>query len=526
VIVLLGAVLALVTLASRFPIPYPIFLVIGGLGLSFVPTIVPVHLEPDLVFLVFLPPILWAAAYFTSLRDFRANLRVITLLAVGLVLATTAAVGAVARLLFPGMSWPVALTLGAIVSPPDAVAATAIARRLGIPHRVVTVLEGESLINDASALVAYRTAVALALTGGGFVLTRAVGQFVLASVGGVLIGLAVAALTTRALRFTSDSLVETALTLLAPYAAWVLAERAHTSAVLACVAGGLYFGQRFSPLVAPVTRIQAVAVWRLLIFVLNGVIFVLIGLQLGAIREAGLPSSLATVVWQGAVITATAITVRLVWVPLAIVVPRLLSPSLRRRDPIPSWRVIVLASWVAMRGIVSLAAALALPEHFPFQDEIVLLTFAVILATLVVQGLGLAPLIRLLDLGQDATLELEEARAREDAARAALARLDQLAAEPWPRAEDVDRLRAIHTQRIRRASTIDLGDGGETAQAQAALRRLRHETLAAERRTLLGLRDRDVISDEVFHRLEEELDVEAMRIGVGDVRLGGPPQTS
>jgi len=519
VIVLLGAVLALVTLASRVPIPYPIFLVLGGLALSLVPTIVPVRLDPDLVFLVFLPPILWAAAYFTSLRDFRLNLRLISLLAVGLVLATTAAVAAVARVLFPGMSWPVALALGAIVSPPDAVAATTIARRLRIPHRVVSVLEGESLINDASALVTYRLAVAAALTGGGFVLTEALGQFVLASVGGVLIGLAVGALTTHALRFTSDSLVETAVTLLAPYAAWVIAERAHTSAVLACVAGGLYLGQRFSPLVAPATRVQALAVWGLLVFVLNGVIFILIGLQLGAIREAGLPASVATVLWQGAAITATAIAVRLVWVPLAVVIPRLVSPSLRRRDPIPPWRAIVLVAWIAMRGIVSLAAALALPVTFPFRDQIILVTFAVILATLVVQGLSLIPLIRWLDLDEDRTLELEEARAREEAARAALTRLDELSTAPWPRQEDVERLRAIHTQRIRRASPIDLGDCEETAQAQAALRRLRHETLTAERRALLGLRDQDVISDEVFHRLEQELDVEAMRIGVGDVRM-------
>jgi monovalent cation/hydrogen antiporter len=520
VIVLLGAVLALLTLAGRVPIPYPIFLVLGGLALSFAPIVVPVSVDPDLVFLVFLPPILWAAAYFTSLRDFRLNLRPIVLLAVGLVLVTTAAVAAVARVLFPGMGWAAAVALGAIVSPPDAVAATAVARRLGIPHRVVVVLEGESLINDASALVTYRLAVAAALSGGGVAVSDALGQFVLASAGGVLIGLAMGALTVHALRFTTDRLVETALTLLAPYAAWILAERAHTSAVLACVAGGLYLGQRFSGVVAPVTRIQALAVWQLLIFVLNGVIFVLIGLQLGAIRAAGLPADLATVVRQGVVITATVILVRLLWVPLAVVIPRLVSPALRRRDPIPPWPHIALVSWIGMRGIVSLAAALALPTAFPYRDQIILVTFAVILATLVAQGLTLTPLIRVLALDADRTLELEEARAREDAARAALARLDELAGAPWPRRDDVERLRAIHTQRIRRASPIDLGDGEATARAQAALRRLRHETLTAERRALLDLRDRNVISDEVFHRLEQELDVEAMRIGAGDVRLG------
>ncbi len=384
---------------------------------------------------------------------------------------------------------------------------------------MITVLEGESLLNDASALVAYRTAVALAVTGGGFVLTDAVGQFLLSSVGGVLIGLAVGALTVLALRFTSDSLVETAITLLAPYAAWIIAERAHTSAVLACVAGGLYLGQRLSALVAPATRVQALAVWGLLVFVLNGVIFVLIGLQLGAIREAGLPASLTTVVWQGLVVTATAIAVRLVWVPLALVVPRLVSPALRRRDPIPPRAPCCSSPGSRCAASCPWRPPSALPETFPFRDQIILMTFAVILSTLVLQGLSLIPLIRWLALDEDRTLELEEERAREEAARSALARLDELVGEPWPRPQDVERLRAIHTQRIRRASSIDLGDCEETAQAQAALRRLRHETLTAERRTLLALRDRDVISDEVFHRLEQELDVEAMRTGLGDVRL-------
>jgi len=524
VIVLLVAVLALVTIARRVLIPYPIFLVLGGLVLSVVPNVPIVRLDPDLVFLIFLPPILWAAAYFTSLRDFRANLRPITLLAVGLVMATTAAVAAVARLLIPGLSWPVALALGAIVSPPDAVAATAVARRLGIPYRIVTVLEGESLINDAAALVLYRTAVAAAVTGA-FALTEALWQFVLTSAGGVLIGLIVGGVACRALRLTDDSVAETAVTLLAPYAAWILAERTHTSAVLACVAGGLYFRQGFSAAAAPATRLQTKAVWDLLVFVLNGVIFVLIGLQLGAIRETGLPGNLGALVWRGAMISLTAIGVRLVWVPLAVVVPRLVSPTLRQRDPIPPWPYVLLLAWIGMRGIVSLAAALALPvttasgAPFPFRDEIILLTFAVILSTLVLQGLSLTPLIRALNLDEDRTLDLEEASAREEAARAALAHLDHLATASWPRREHVERLRAIYTQRIRRASPIDVGDSAEAARAQAAYRRLRHETLTAERRALIALRDQGAISDEILHRLEQELDVEATRIGLGEARL-------
>jgi monovalent cation/hydrogen antiporter len=527
VIALLVAVLALLTLARRALIPYPIVLVLGGLVVGMVPSVPTVPLDPDLVFLIFLPPILWSAAYFTSLRDFRANLRPITLLAVGLVLATTAAVAAVARALVPGMSWPVALTLGAIVSPPDAVAATAMARKLGIPHRVITILEGESLINDASALVLYRTAVAAAVTGA-FVPWDALGQFVAAAAGGTIIGLLVGVAMNRALRLTEDSLAQTAMTLLAPYVAWVIAEQAHTSAVLACVAGGISMRRSFSALVAPTTRLQAKTVWDLLVFVLNGVIFTLIGLQLGAIREAGLPRDLATLAWQGALISATAIGVRLVWVPLATVIPRLVSPALRRRDPMPPWPPVALIAWIGMRGIVSLAAALALPETtaagapFPFRAEIILFTFAVILTTLVLQGLTLTPLIRWLELGPDDTLELEEARAREDAARAALAALDRLAGASWPHRDHADRLRAVYEQRLRRASPISVGESEASARAQAAFRRLRHETLSAERRALIALRDAGVIGDDVLHRLEQELDVEAMRIGLGETRLADP----
>jgi monovalent cation/hydrogen antiporter len=324
-----------------------------------VPGVPAVRVSPDIVFLI-LPPILWAAAYFTSLRDFQANLRPIALLAVGLVLATTAAVAAVAHALMPGLGWPAAFVLGAIVSPPDAVAATAVARRLRIPHRVVTILEGESLVNDAAALVLYRAAVVATVTGT-FAPWETVWQFVVAAAVGVALGLLVGLLTRAALRHAEDSLVETAITLLAPYAAWILAERLHASAVLACVAGGVYLRQGVSTLVAPQTRIQARAVWELLVFVLNGVIFVLIGLQLRAIRDTGLAVSPASLVVHGAVISAVAIGVRLLWVPLAAVIPRLLSPALRRREPLRPWPTLFVLAWTGMRGVVSLAAALGLP---------------------------------------------------------------------------------------------------------------------------------------------------------------------
>jgi Na+/H+ antiporter len=517
IVLLLVAIVALMTLARRVLVPYPILLVLGGLALSLVPNVPVVRLDPDLVFLVFLPPVLWSAAYFTSLRDFRSNLRPIMLLAVGLVVVTSAGVAAAARLVVPGMTWPVAFALGAIVSPPDAVAATAIARRLRIPHRLVTILEGESLINDAAALVLYRVSVAAAVSAVPFRPGATLGQFALAALGGLLVGLLVGLVARWTLRLTDDSLGQIAITLLAPYAAWVLAERAHVSAVLACVAGGLYVRQAFSSIVPPVTRIQSRAVWDLLLFILNGLIFILIGLQLGAIRAGGLIDDLGRLVIQGTVVSGAAILVRLIWVPLATLIPRWLSPALRRRDPIPPASHVFLVAWTGMRGIVSLAAALALPLSFPFRDEVILLTFAVILSTLVVQGLSLTPLIRWLRLGHDDSLDLEEAFAREAAARAALARLETVDGGPAAR-DEIERLRTSYTQRVHRATPIVLGEGSDSARSRAARRRLRHETLAAERRALIDLRDRGVISDEVLHRLEQELDVEAIRLGLGETR--------
>jgi monovalent cation/hydrogen antiporter len=523
VIVLLAVVLALTTIARKIIIPYPILLVIGGLILGMIPGLPTVTLDSDLVFLVFLPPILWAAAYFTSLREFRENIRPISLLAVGLVLATSAAVAVVAHKIL-GMGWAEAIALGAIVSPPDAVSATAILKRLHIPRRVVTILEGESLVNDATALVLYRTAVG-AVVSGTFVLSETLIEFVYAAVVGVAIGIGVGMVMRWALRVTEDSFTEIAITLLAPYIAWVLGELVHASAVLACVAGGLYLRQHFSAAVAPLTRIQARAVWDLLVFVLNGLIFILIGLQLGTLLEAIPAGRVGSLLLAGALVSATAILVRLGWAPLGAMLPRLVSPSLRARDPMPPWSSIFLIGWTGMRGIVTLAAALALPMTtaagfpFPFRAEIILLSFSVILATLVLQGLSLTPLIRALHLEEDRGLEQEERKAREHAATAALARLDELTGEKWLRSDHVDRLRVHYGRRIERYARPGIRDEEGTLESTEAFRRLRHETLTTERLVLIGLRNDGTISDEVLHRLEHELDVEALRLGLGEWRV-------
>lgn len=528
VILLLAVVLLLTTVAEKLVVPYPILLVIGGLILGLIPGLPTVTLSPDLVFLVFLPPILWAAAYFTSWREFKENLRPISWLAVGLVLATTAAVAAVARAVLPGLGWAEAIALGAIVSPPDAVSATAIGKRLRIPRRVVTILEGESLVNDATALVLYRAAVAVAaaaVVGGSFVLGDTLLQFVLAAVGGVAIGIAVGKVSRWALCATTDSFTEIAITLLAPYVAWVLGEVTHASAVLACVAGGLHVRQHFSAAVAPVTRLQARAVWDLLIFMLNGFIFILIGLQLGALRTAIPADRFGAVLMAGAAVSLTAIVVRLAWVPASAALPRLLSARLRARDPMPPWPHIFVTAWTGMRGIVTLAAALALPVTtaagmpFPFRAEIILISFAVILATLVLQGLSLTPIIRALQLKEDRGLEREEMLAREQAASAALGRLDGLAAGDGLWIEQIERLRVHYSRQLQRFAGSGPIDADCSSEAGERFRQLRHDTLTAERLALIQLRNDGTISDEVLHRLEHELDVEALRAGIGERRV-------
>ena len=507
-------VLALAALARRLPIPTPILQVIAGMVIGLVSGRAIPPLEPELVFLVFLPPILWSAAYGTSLRDFKANLRPIALLSIGLVLATTLAVAVAARALVPGLPWAVAIALGAIVSPPDAIAAEAIITRLPVPRRVIAVLAGESLVNDASALILYRAAVVAAVTGY-FSAGEALVRFFVAAGIGILVGLFAGWLVLHAIVLARDVVAGVLIGLLGPYVAWVAAESLHVSAVLACVAGGLYVRQQSSISVAPTIRVQSKSVWDLFIFLLNAAIFVLLGVQFGRLMESLPAGSLLQVARTGLVISAVAIAVRLAWVPAAAVLPRWLSQELRRRDPIPPPSVIFLVSWTSMRGIVSLAAALGLPlvladgRPFPYRSEIILVTACVIVVTLVLQGLTLEPLVRWLRFAPENGLAREEHFARGEALRHGLEKLEDLADEPWAARADVDRLRQELGERIRRHR--EHGPGQREAD-----RRLQRELLAAERRELVRLRNEDAISDAVLVALEEELDLEALRIGAAD----------
>jgi CPA1 family monovalent cation:H+ antiporter len=473
------------------------------------------EINPEIVFFVFLPPILWAAAFFTSWRDFMANRRPIGLLAIGLVVATTAAVAVVARALFPGMPWAVAVALGAIVSPPDAVAATAIVSRLPVPRRVIVILEGESLVNDASALILYRSAVAAAVTGV-FSLGESVVRFFVDAGVGILVGLAVAWLVVRAMKWSRDVMAESLLTLAAPYMAWIAAESLHVSAVLACVAGGLFLRRRFSAVVTPLSRLQNRSVWDLLVFVLNAAIFVLLGAQAKVLLATAPAGTLSHLLLAGAIIALVAIVVRLLWVPLATMLPRLVSTDVRRRDPLPSWKAIFLVSWTSMRGIVSLATALALPltlatgEPFPFHREILVITMSVIVLTLVAQGLTLAPIIRRFNFAPEKHHHAETRVARLEAARRGAETLEDLSREPWVDQGDITRLR---TELRTRIASLQAHDGVSDGE-----RKLRSAMMRAERRMLVRLRNEGAISDEVLLELEQALDHEAVRVGAGDER--------
>ncbi|MEP7345035.1 MAG: Na+/H+ antiporter [Gemmatimonadaceae bacterium] len=514
-IVFAALVVALTALARRLPIPTPILQVAAGLLIGLIPDLEIPELEPEIVFFVFLPPILWAAAFFTSLREFKANLRPISLLAVGLVLATTVFVAMAARMLLPGLPWSVAIALGAIVSPPDAVAAAAIVSRLPVPRRVTVILEGESLVNDASALILYRTAVAAAVTGS-FSWGESIVRFFIDAGVGAVIGMLVGWLIIRAARWTKDALAETLLTIAGPYVAWVTAETLHVSAVLACVAGGLYLRQYLSVAVGPLSRLQTRAVWDLLVFLLNAVIFLLLGVQTSALLQVAGTGSLGVLLGNGILIGVVCIAVRMIWVPIATYVPRWLSADLRRKDPVPNRKSVFLVSWTSMRGIVSLATALALPRvladgsTFPYRTEIILITMCVIVMTLVVQGLTLAPIIRRFKFAPEQTHLEEERLARREAARRGAEALQDMSREKWADASDVEALKAELLDRVR---LLDHHGGASDGR-----RRLRSGMIKAERRMLVRLRNEGAISDEVLRELEQELDLEAIRVGAGETR--------
>jgi monovalent cation/hydrogen antiporter len=511
----------MLVLVPKLRIPYPILLVLGGLALGFVPGLPEIDLPPDLVLVGVLPPLLYGAAFFTSLRDLRANMRPVGLLAIGLVLLTIVVVAAVAHAIVPELPWAAAFVLGAVVAPTDPIAATAIMNRLGAPRRIVHVVEGESLVNDGTALVAYRFAVAAAVTGS-FTLWEAGISFLVNVAGGVAVGLAVAWLIRQVRRRLDFPAAEVTISLLTGYFAYIPAELIGVSAVIAAVTAGIYLGWHTPELTTPEVRLMGESAWEIVTFTLNAILFTLIGLQLpGILDDLGEYSAL-DLLWWAAAITLTVVLARWLWVYPSAWLPRRLSRRIRERDPMPPKAQLALVSWAGMRGGVSLAAALAIPlttdagEPFPGRDLILFLTFCVILVTLVFQGLSLPAVIRVLDLQDDGEDDKrEEAQARIHAATAALLRLEELEGEDWVRPDTAERVRGGYNFRRDRFSVrLDGEDDGSIEARSQDFQRLRRELLNAERKAVQELRRRREISDDVARRVERDLDLEDARLEI------------
>jgi len=520
---LLGLLLAtglLLLAASQFlRVPYPIVLVLGGTVIGFLPHAPEVHLNPDLVLVAVLPPLLYGGAFFTSLRELRANMKAIGFLAIGLVLVTMLAVAAVAHTVIPGLGWAESFVLGAIVAPTDPTASSAIAERLGLPTRLVSLIEGESLVNDGTALVAYRFAVAAVVTGT-FSLFDASWHFVLIVLGGIGVGLAVGYLIRQLRKRLDNPPVEIAIALLSGYLGYLPAQALGVSGVLAAVTVGIYMGWHTPELTTVRTRLQGEAVWEIVFLLLNGLLFALVGLQLPAILDALSGRSTAELIGYAAIVSGVVIGARIAWL-LGTYLLAMINRHVRMDDPAPSWQAKAVIAWSGMRGAVSLAAALALPlstdagTSFPDRNLIIFLTFGVIFATLVLQGLTLGPLIRVLDLDDGGQGEHEEAKARIRAAEAALERLDELSLEDWVREDTAERMRGLYGFRQERfRSRYDPDGDGSVEERSQNYQRLRRELLDAERMAVQDLRQQGVIGDDVMRRVVRDLDLEDARLDV------------
>jgi Na+/H+ antiporter len=514
IISVLVAVAGLSALATRVGVPYPILLVVGGLALGFVPGMPDVRLQPELVLVVFLPPLLYSGAFFANLRELRADTRTITLLSTALVAVTAAAVAVAVHALVDGLPWAACFALGAIVAPTDPIAATAIARRFELPRRTINVLEGESLINDATALVIYRIALG-AIGGEAFSVLHASLQFIGNAAGGVAIGLAVALVIREIRARLDDPPVELTISILSGYAAYIPADAIGASGVVAAVTTGIAVGWWAPGIASPLVRQQGFALWSLLTFLLNAILFVLVGLQLPAILDALSGESTGFLLGMAAAVSAVVIATRLAWGFTMPYVVRALDRREGQRARRADWRTRMVISWSGMRGAVSLAAALALPASTPQRDLIVFTTFSVILATLVLQGLTLPVLIRRLGVHADDSEAQEELRARLVATQAALARIEELGGEDWARDDTLERMTGLYDYRRRRlkARAGKLEDDGYEDRSQAYQRVVR-EVLEAQRAAVIALRNDGTISNDVMHRIERELDLEDQRLEI------------
>jgi monovalent cation/hydrogen antiporter len=523
-VLLLAVVAAVAVAAARFNIPSAILLVLTGVVLALIPGLPTIEIAPELVLLLILPPVIYSSAVEMSWREFKFNLRPIALLAVGCVLFTAAAVAAATHWLLD-LAWPVGFVLGAIVSPPDAVAPLAIARRLQLPRRILVVLEGEGLANDAAALILYRFAVAAVVTGA-FSPGKAAGTFAAIVAGEILWGIGVGWLMLRLRRWVRDPMIEITLSVLTPFLAFWVPEHLGGSGVLATVTAGLYISWNGFRLISAATRLQGIFFWDFLIYLIEGMVFLITGLQARPLIARVGDGSILELIFSAAVVSIVVIAARFVWMYPATYLPRWLFPPLKRRDPSPPWQWPFILAFTGVRGIVSLAAALAIPrataagQPFPNRDLILFMTFFVILATLVGQGLALPSVIRSLGLAHAGRRErravrAEEHNARRQAVEAALARLDDLAAERALPESVIPPLRAQDRVRLRHFEHHEDGDGVHKKLAEL------HDEIevlliAAERQRTNDLFCAGKLTDEARRRIERELDLREAQLANPD----------
>ena len=514
-LLLLLFVAGLAALAKRFETPYPIILVIGGLILSFFPRVPHVALNPDIVFLVILPPLLFSSAFVTSWRDFRYNLVSISMLALGLVLFTVRGVAHISQWILPGFDFRLGLVLGAVVCTTDAIAATSIAKRLGIPKRIAAVIEGESLVNDASGLLALELAVALVVTGRipGPVERGELLIYVIAS--SIAIGLVVGKLIYFFETKIDDASIEITISLIAPYVAYLSAESAHSSGVLATVVCGLYLGHKSSLYLSREARLKGYAVWDTLTFILNGFVFILLGLQLPYVLEGIHEYTLGHLLYLGAAFSAAVILLRLVWVyPGALVSNFIRRRILHQTETVPTPQEVFIVGWTGMRGVVALAAAISLPEYlgngapFPQRNLIIFLTFCVIFVTLVLQGLTLPSLIRWLGLEGTGGEDTEETQARRAMVQSAIAYLEAARDSDGSSFEPVyDELLHLQRHRLSRLDGKASDDPKHDPEHYGRFLTVSHKLRAVQRAVILNLRNQNQINDETLRKLEYELDL-------------------
>jgi Na+/H+ antiporter len=516
---LLLCIAVFAALARKVGTPYPIVLVMAGLVIGFIPGIPAVRLNPDLIFLVVLPPLLYSAAWITSWRDLSRNLVSIVMLAFGLVGFTVWAVAGAGPWLFRGFDWRIGLVLGATVATTDAIAATSIARRLGLPRNIVDLLEGESLINDATGLLALEFATSIVVDGQRPTVGSSFLHLIYLGVAGIGIGLILARIVEWLVRRLDDGPIEIAVSILVPYAAALTAEAVHASGVLAVVAAGLYLGRKSSEVLSPAVRIQRRAVWESLTFILNGFVFVLIGLQLPGVMAGVGELSRPKVILYGVVFSGFLILLRLVWTFPGAYVAHFVRTRLLRQDvPVPEVRGIFVIGWTGMRGVIALAAAMSLPQTiadgspFPQRDLIIFLTFAVILVTLVFQGLTLPALIRFLGFAGVTGPTYEEQQARRLVLEAALAKLEEFRqGEPSQRDELYDHLARQYKHRMASVGD-DMEQDGALAEQYVRYLDLSRSLRDAERQTALRLRNEGRISDDLLREIEHELDLNETRL--------------